>query len=80
MRGDQGGAVRANYRGTTLVAYIGHQLGGTLSAWLGGWAYERYGTHWIAFGAAGVLLLGAGLVSLQLPRKGFTLMAAPAAS
>ena len=54
-----------------------HQLGATLSSWLGGWAYERYGTHWIAFGAAGVLLIAAGVVALQLPRKGFTLMAAP---
>ena len=62
------------------MAYIGHQIGGTLSAWLGGWAYERYGTHWIAFGAAGVLLIAASLVALQLPRKGFTLMAAPAAA
>jgi len=31
----------------------------------------------VAFGAAGVLLLAAGVVALQLPRKGFTLMAAP---
>ena len=28
-----------------------------------------------SFGAAGVLLIAAGLVALQLPRKGFTLMA-----
>jgi MFS family permease len=60
--------------GTT---YLGHQIGGTLSAWLGGWAYEHFGTHWIAFGAAGTLLIGAAVVSMQLPRKGFTLMAGP---
>jgi MFS family permease len=60
------------------VAYVGHQLGGMLSAWLGGWGYEQYGSHWIAFGAAGVLLIAAGIVALQLPQKGFTLMAAPA--
>jgi MFS family permease len=77
-------AILADIYGVRLVgvlygmAYIGHQIGGTLSSWLGGWAYERYGTHWIAFGAAGVLLMAAGLVALQLPRKGFTLMAAPA--
>ena len=79
-------AILADVYGVRLVgvlygmAYIGHQIGGTLSAWLGGWAYERYGTHWIAFGAAGVLLIAASLVALQLPRKGFTLMAAPAAA
>jgi MFS family permease len=57
------------------MAYLGHQLGATLSSWLGGWAYERFGTHWIAFGASGALLIAAGVVALQLPRKGFTLMA-----
>jgi MFS family permease len=79
-------AILADIYGVRLVgvlygmAYIGHQIGGMLSAWLGGWAYERHGTHWIAFGAAGLLLAAAGLVALQLPRKGFTLMAAPAAA
>src|SRR4051812_16822032 len=77
-------AILADIYGVRLVgvlygmAYIGHQLGGTLSSWLGGWAYERYATHWIAFGAAGVLLIAAGVVALQLPRKGVTLLAAPA--
>ncbi|MDB5899854.1 MAG: putative rane protein [Ramlibacter sp.] len=61
------------------VAYLGHQLGGTLSSWLGGWGYETYGTHWLAFGAAGMLLIAAAVVALQLPRKGFTLMAPQAA-
>jgi uncharacterized membrane protein HdeD (DUF308 family) len=46
-----------------------------ISSWLGGWGYEQFGTHWIAFGAAGVLLFTAGVVALQLPNKGFTLMA-----
>lgn len=59
------------------VAYLGHQIGATISSWLGGWGYERFGTHWVAFGSAGVLLLAAAVVALQLPRKGYTLMAAP---
>lgn len=77
-------AILADVYGVRLVgvlygmAYVGHQLGGTLSAWLGGWAYEHYGTHWVAFGAAGVLLIAAGFVAVQLPPKGFTLMADPA--
>jgi MFS family permease len=57
------------------LAYLGHQAGGMISAWLGGWGYERFGTHWVAFGAAGTLLVAAAVVALQLPRRGFTLMA-----
>jgi MFS family permease len=76
-------AILADVYGVRLVgvlygmAYLGHQLGGMISSWLGGWGYEHFGTHWVAFGAAGVLLIAAGVVALQLPRKGFTLMAAP---
>jgi MFS family permease len=79
-------AILADVYGVGLVgvlygmAYVGHQVGGMLSSWLGGWGYERYGTHWVAFGAAGLLLIAAGLVALQLPRKGYTLMAVPAAA
>jgi MFS family permease len=78
-------AILADVYGVRLVgllygmAYLGHQLGGTLSSWLGGWGYEHFGTHWVAFGASGVLLITAGVVALQLPRKGFTLMAPAAA-
>ena len=77
-------AILADVYGVRLVgvlygmAYLGHQFGGTLSSWLGGWGYEHFGTHWVAFGAAGLLLIAAGFVSLSLPRKGFTLMATPA--
>jgi MFS family permease len=78
-------AILADVYGVRLVgvlygmAFLGHQVGGTISSWLGGWGYETFGTHWVSFGAAGALLLAAGVVSLQLPRKGFTLMApAPA--
>jgi hypothetical protein len=61
------------------MAFVGHQVGGMLSSWLGGWGYETFHTHWVAFGLAGALLVTAGVVSLQLPRKGFTLMARAAA-
>ncbi len=60
------------------LAFVGHQLGGMVSSWLGGWGYERFGTHWVAFGSAGVLLVAAGFVALRLPQKGFTLMRAAA--
>ena len=74
-------AILADVYGVRLVgilygwAYFGHQIGATISSWLGGWAYERFGTHWVAFGSAAVLLLVATAISLRLPVKGF----APAA-
>ncbi|MBY4897121.1 MFS transporter [Cupriavidus sp. AU9028] len=77
-------AMLADIYGVRLVgvmygtAYLGHQIGAMLSSWLGGWGFEQFGTHWVAFGSSGVLLLIAAGVSLQLPLKGFTLMA-PAA-
>lgn len=78
-------AMLADIYGVRLVgvmygtAYLGHQIGAMLSSWLGGWGYEHFGTHWVAFGSAGVLLLGASFVSLRLPLRGFTLMAPAAA-
>jgi MFS family permease len=72
-------AILADVYGVRLVgilygwAYLGHQIGGMISSWLGGWGYETFGTHWVAFGAAGFLLLIAAAVSLRLPLKGFTL-------
>ncbi len=68
-------AILADLYGVRLVgvlyglAYVGHQLGGMLSAWLGGWGYERFGTHWVAFGASAALLLAAAVVAVQLPTR-----------
>jgi MFS family permease len=73
-------AILADVYGVRLVgilygwAYLGHQLGAMISSWLGGWGYETFGTHWIAFGSSGVMLLIAAVVSLRLPPKGFNLM------
>ena len=75
-------AILADIYGIRLVgilygwAYLGHQLGATLSSWLGGWGYETFGTHWVAFGMSGVLLILAAAVSYRLPKKGFTLVPA----
>lgn len=69
-------AILADVYGIRLVGvlygwtYLGHQIGGMISSWLGGWAYETFGTHWIAFGSTGVLLFVAGWVSLRLPKPG----------
>lgn len=49
------------------LAYFVHQIGATFSTLLGGWAYETFHTHWVAFGAAGIILLVAGAVSLRIP-------------
>ncbi|MFT3814085.1 MAG: MFS transporter [Acidovorax sp.] len=68
-------AILADLYGVKLVgllygwAYLGHQVGAMISSWLGGWAYERFGTHWIAFGAAAALLAVAAAISLALPAK-----------
>ncbi|HLR73889.1 MAG TPA: hypothetical protein VK077_01370 [Virgibacillus sp.] len=39
------------------LAFFVHQIGATISTLLGGWAYETFGTHTIAFGGAGIILL-----------------------
>jgi len=68
-------AILADVYGVRLVgvlygwAYLGHQAGATLSSWLGGWGFEQFGTHWVAFGASGLLLLLAAVVSLRLPDR-----------
>jgi MFS family permease len=66
-------AILADIYGVRLVgilygwAYLSHQVGAMISSWLGGWGYEAFGTHWIAFGMSGVLLLLAATISLRLP-------------
>ena len=54
--------------------YFGHQIGAMISSWLGGWAYEAFGTHWIAFGSAALLLVAAAAISLRLPANGVMLV------
>ena len=72
-------AILADVYGTRLVgilygwSFLVHQVGAMISSWLGGWAYDAYGSHWIAFGSAGALLLAAAAISLRLPARGFTL-------
>ncbi len=67
-------AILADVYGVRLVGvlygwgYLGHQLGATVSSWLGGWGYEAFGTHWVAFGASGVLLMMAAILSYRLPK------------
>lgn len=74
-------AMLADIYGVRLVgvmygtAYVGHQIGAMISSWLGGWGFEQFDTHWVAFGSSGALLLIAAAVSLRLPLKDFTLMA-----
>lgn len=77
-------AILADIYGVRLVgilygwAYLGHQVGAMASSWLGGWGYEAFGTHWVAFGSSGGMLLVAAFISMRLPRKGFVLMAGKA--
>ncbi len=68
-------AILADVYGVRLVgvlygwAYLGHQVGATISSLLGGWAYDTFGTHWISFGSAGALLVAAAVVSMRLPMR-----------
>jgi MFS family permease len=68
-------AILADVYGVKLVgilygwAYVSHQVGAMISSWLGGWGYEAFGTHWVAFGMAGVLLLMAAAISMRLPAQ-----------
>jgi len=50
-------------------AYVGHQIGAAISSWLGGWGYEQFGSHWVSFGSAGIVLLLAGVISCRLPAR-----------
>jgi hypothetical protein len=69
-------AILADVYGVRLVgslygwAYLSHQIGATVSSWLGGWGYDTFGTHWVAFGASGALLVAATVVPYRVPIKG----------
>ena len=66
-------AILADIYGVRLVgilygwAYLSHQVGAMISSWLGGWGYEAFGTHWVAFGLAAILLFIAAAVAMRLP-------------
>src|SRR5690606_36428320 len=68
-------AILADVYGLRLVgvlygwAYLGHQIGAMISSWLGGWGYDTFGTHWIAFGGSAALLVGAAAISMRLPAR-----------
>ncbi len=68
-------AILADVYGIRLVgilygwAYLGHQMGAMISSWFGGWGYEAFGSHWPAFGTAGVLLFMAAAISIRLPGR-----------
>lgn len=49
------------------IAYVFQQLAGMFAAWLGGWGYETFATHWVSFGASAVILFTAGWTVLHLP-------------
>lgn len=69
-------AILADVYGIRLVGilygwtYLGHQIGAMLSSWLGGWGYDVFNTHWLAFGSSGLILLVAAAVSFRLPMRG----------
>lgn len=50
-------------------AYLGHQIGGAISSFLGGWGYEVFGTHVFSFGLATFVLISAAITSYLIPDK-----------
>ena len=52
----------------SLSSAISAEIGAMIGSWLGGWAYDNWHTHYIAFGAASVLLLMAAFCSCFLPK------------
>lgn len=51
------------------LAFLGHQLGAAAGSFLGGWAYEAFQTHGVAFGTAAVVLALAAIFAAQLPAR-----------
>ena len=68
-------AILSDLFGTGLVGllfgsvYFVHQVGGAIGSFLGGWGYEKFGTHLVSFGLATVLLIFAAWVSYSLPKQ-----------
>lgn len=54
------------------IAYAFQQLAGMVSAWLGGWGFDVYHTHWLAFGSAAAILFIGAVATLLLPHSGFS--------
>ncbi|WP_077212886.1 MFS transporter [Bacillus dakarensis] len=50
-------------------AYLGHQIGGAISSFLGGWGYEVFGTHVFSFGLTALILISAGVISYLIPNQ-----------
>lgn len=50
-------------------AYLGHQIGGATSSFLGGWGYEYFNTHIVTFGITTFILLLGSFISFRIPVK-----------
>jgi predicted MFS family arabinose efflux permease len=50
------------------LIFLAHQVGSALGAWLPGVVHDATGSYDASFVAAILLLVGAGVVSLLLPR------------
>lgn len=48
--------------------YLGHQVGGTIAAYLGGWGFETFGNYHLSFSIGALLLFMAAYLSVRLPR------------
>ncbi|MBN6886746.1 MFS family permease [Cytobacillus horneckiae] len=68
-------AILSDFYGVHLLAmlngwaFFGHQVGGAIGSFLGGWGFETFGTHILAFGSAAFISLIASFASFALPKK-----------
>lgn len=51
------------------VIYVGHQIGASVGAYLGGWGFQTFGTYSLAFGAAAALLFVSAWLASRLPAR-----------
>ena len=70
-------AILGDLFGVSLVgvlygwAYFGHQIGGAIASFLGGWGYENFETHVFSFGLATLILMIGAVVSYFIPKQVF---------
>lgn len=48
------------------IAFLFQQLAGMLSAWLGGWGFVSFQTHWFSFGFAAAILILSALLTVRI--------------
>ncbi|HEY3367742.1 MAG TPA: MFS transporter [Symbiobacteriaceae bacterium] len=51
------------------LIFLSHQIGAAMGSYLGGWAFDAFGSYLVPFVIAAVLLFGAAYLSMRLPAR-----------